>query len=64
MLVSCFLMDVVANSSEETVFLYFVCTHKITSSRSEEVHRKYKAMMNKFKDSRKYDVDSIILVEF
>ena len=63
--------DLVANSSEKAVFTYFVGTNNVKTNRSEDIIKKYKALISKLQDSRRrsvicgliprYDVDSITL---
>ena len=63
--------DLVANSSERTVFAYFVGTNNVKAGRSEDTVRKYKALIKKLQESRRqsvicgliprYDVDSLTL---
>ena len=63
--------DLVANSSEKTVFAYFVGTNNIKTGRSEDVVKKYKALITKLQECRRqsvicgliprYDVDSLTL---
>ena len=63
--------DLVANSSEQTVFTYFVGTNNAKTGKSEEIVKKYKALINKLQESRRrsvicgliprYDVDSLTL---
>ena len=47
---------IVVNSSEETVFAYQVAINNVVKGRSEEVYEKYKAMLRKIWDSRKWSV--------
>ena len=63
--------DLVVNSSEETVFVYLVGTNNVVSGRSEEIMKKYSALVSKLRDSRRrsvvcgliprYDVNSLML---
>lgn len=63
--------DLVANSSEQTVFTYFVGTNNVKNGRSEDIVKKYKALISKLQVSRRrsvicgliprYDVDSLTL---
>ena len=63
--------DLVTNSSEKTVFAYFVGTNNVRNGRSEEILKKYKTLINKLQESRRrsvicgliprYDVDSVTI---
>ncbi len=63
--------DLVGNASEDTVFVYFAGTNNVLAGRSEEILRKYKALVNKLREGRRrsvicgliarYDVNSLIL---
>ncbi len=63
--------DIVANSSEQTVFAYFVGTNNVRFDKSEEIVKKYKALISKLQEGRRrsvtcgliprYDVDSLTL---
>ena len=63
--------NLVADSSERTVFAYFVGTNNVKTGRSEDIVKKYKALISKLQESRRrsvicgmiprYDVDSLTL---
>ena len=63
--------DLVANSSEKTVFAYFVGTNNAKTGRSEDIVKKYKALISKLQQSRRqsvvcgmiprYDVDALTI---
>ena len=48
--------DLVANSSDESVFVYLVGTNNVVRGGSEGVLRKYKEMVRKLRDSRRRSV--------
>ena len=63
--------DLTASTSERTVFTYFVGTNNVKTGRSEDIVKKYKALISKIQESRRrsvicgliprYDVDSLTL---
>ena len=48
--------ELVANSLEETVFIYQIGTNNVVKNMSEQVYDKYKTMTRKIRDSRKRSV--------